>query len=67
VVLWKIRKNKGCIVMKKRTRVHSDLDGISRIEFEDSIEDKGNLAIYIHLRCYAGNPPMSSFTNQLSS
>ena len=31
--------------MKKGTRVHSDLDGISRIEFEDSIEDKGNLAI----------------------
>ncbi len=36
----RLGRKKVCIIMKKGTKIHSDLDGISRIEFEDNIEDK---------------------------
>jgi hypothetical protein len=31
---------KVCILLKKGTTIHSDLDGISRIEFDKTIKDK---------------------------
>jgi len=29
-----------CILFKKGTKIHPDLDGIMRIEFDDSVEEK---------------------------
>jgi predicted nucleotide-binding protein len=36
----KLGRNHVCILMKRGTKIHSDLDGISRIEFDESVEDK---------------------------
>jgi hypothetical protein len=36
----KIGRNQTCILLKEGTEIHSDLDGISRIVFRDSITDK---------------------------
>lgn len=36
----KLGRDRVCIVFKKGTKIHSDLDGVSRIEFTDSIEEK---------------------------
>jgi predicted nucleotide-binding protein len=33
-------RGKVCILFRKGTKIHSDLDGISRIEFGDSILEK---------------------------
>lgn len=36
----KIGRDRVCIVFKKDTKIHSDLDGISRIEFNESVTEK---------------------------
>jgi len=36
----KLKRDRVCILFKKGTKIHSDLDGISRIEFNESVEDK---------------------------
>ena len=36
----RLGRKKVCIIMKKGTKIHSDLEGISRIEFETKIEHK---------------------------
>ena len=33
-------RSKVCILCKKGTKIHSDLDGINRIDFKDSVEEK---------------------------
>lgn len=35
-----IRRKNVCILFKRGTQLHSDLDGISRIEFDDNVENK---------------------------
>lgn len=35
----RLERSKVCILFKKGTKIHSDLDGISRIQFNDSIEE----------------------------
>jgi predicted nucleotide-binding protein len=36
----RLGRNRVCILFKKGTQIHSDLDGISRIEFNESVEEK---------------------------
>lgn len=36
----KLGRQGVCILLKEGTRIHSDLDGISRIEFRDSVEER---------------------------
>lgn len=36
----RLGRSNVCILMRKGTRIHSDLEGISRIEFTDSVEEK---------------------------
>ncbi len=36
----RLRRDRVLILLKKGTKLHSDLDGISRIEFSDSVEEK---------------------------
>lgn len=36
----KLGRDRTCILFKKGTKVHSDLDGIERIEFIDSVEEQ---------------------------
>ena len=36
----RLGRNKTCILLKKGTKIHSDLDGVFRIEFADSVEEK---------------------------
>lgn len=36
----KLGRNRVCILFKKGTQIHSDLAGVSRIEFNDSVEEK---------------------------
>jgi predicted nucleotide-binding protein len=36
----RVGRSKTCILFKKGTRIHSDLDGINRIEFAESVEEK---------------------------
>lgn len=38
----RIHREKVCILHKRGTKLHSDLEGISLIEFEDNVEDKVN-------------------------
>jgi hypothetical protein len=33
-------RERVCILFKHGTRIHSDLDGISRIEFDSSVDEK---------------------------
>jgi len=35
----RLGRERVCIVMQKGTKIHSDLDGISRIDFQDSVEN----------------------------
>ena len=36
----RLGRNRVCILFKKGTKIHSDLDGISRIEFSDTVTEK---------------------------
>jgi len=36
----RLGRNKVCILLKEGTKIHSDLDGISKIEFKNSISEK---------------------------
>ncbi len=36
----RLGRNRVCIIFKKGAKIHSDLEGISRIEFDDSLRDK---------------------------
>jgi len=36
----RLGRNRVCILFKKGTKIHSDLDGISRIEFNESVTEK---------------------------
>lgn len=36
----KLGRNRVCILFKKGTQIHSDLAGVSRIEFNESVEEK---------------------------
>ena len=36
----KLDRRRVCILLKKGTKIHSDLEGINRIEFIDSVEEK---------------------------
>lgn len=36
----RLRRERVCMLIKKGTRIHSDLDGISRIDFEDSVLER---------------------------
>lgn len=36
----RLSRRRVCILFKKGTNIHSDLDGITRIEFHDSVEEK---------------------------
>lgn len=36
----RLSRKRVCILFKKGTKIHSDLDGIMRIEFDDSVEEK---------------------------
>ena len=36
----RLGRDRVCILFKKGTKIHSDLDGVSRIEFDSSIADK---------------------------
>lgn len=36
----RLGRNRVCILFKKGTKIHSDLDGVSRIEFNESIQEK---------------------------
>jgi predicted nucleotide-binding protein len=36
---WRLGRDKTCILFKKSTQIHSDLDGINRIEFTTSIQE----------------------------
>ena len=36
----RLSRSRVVILLKKGTRLHSDLEGISRIEFADSVEEK---------------------------
>lgn len=38
----KLGRDRVCILFKKGTKIHSDLDGISRIEFEEDLTEKVN-------------------------
>lgn len=38
----RLGRERVCIILKKGTKIHSDLDGISRIEFKTSVEEKIN-------------------------
>lgn len=38
----RLGREKVCILFKKGTKIHSDLDGVSRIEFKDSIAEVTN-------------------------
>jgi predicted nucleotide-binding protein len=35
----RLGRERVCILLKEGTKIHSDLDGISRIEFKDSVEE----------------------------
>lgn len=35
----RVQQPKVCILLKKGTKIHSDLDGINQIEFEDSADE----------------------------
>ena len=36
----RLHRDKVCILHKKGTKIHSDLEGVSRIEFTDDVTDK---------------------------
>ena len=36
----RLGRSNVCILMKRGTQIHSDLDGISRIQFDESVEEK---------------------------
>lgn len=36
----RLGRERVCILFKKGTKIHSDLEGVSRVEFEDSVVDK---------------------------
>jgi len=36
----RLGRNRVCLIFKKGTKIHSDLEGISRIQFVDSLRDK---------------------------
>lgn len=40
MVLWPIGRERVCTLFQEGTKIHSDLDGVSRIEFDRSIVEK---------------------------
>ena len=36
----RLRRDKVCILFKKGAKIHSDLDGINRVEFSESVDEK---------------------------
>ena len=38
----RLGRSRVCILLKKGTKLHSDLDGISRVEFDDNVDLKAN-------------------------